>query len=36
VPEYELVLRAAYSAFNARDVEAAVNLMHPDMDVVEP
>jgi ketosteroid isomerase-like protein len=26
------LLRAAYRAFNARDVEAAVALMHPDVD----
>jgi ketosteroid isomerase-like protein len=28
----ESVLRAAYRAFNARDVEAAVALMHPEVD----
>jgi ketosteroid isomerase-like protein len=28
----ELLLRAAYAAFNARDVDAAVKLMHPDVD----
>jgi ketosteroid isomerase-like protein len=28
----EDILRAAYTAFNARDVEAAVELMHPDVD----
>jgi ketosteroid isomerase-like protein len=28
----EDVLRAAYAAFNARDVEAALELMHPDVD----
>lgn len=28
----EDVLRAAYRAFNARDVEAAVGLMHPEVD----
>jgi ketosteroid isomerase-like protein len=32
MPEAELVLRAAYRAFNARDVEAALELMHPDVD----
>jgi hypothetical protein len=32
MPEPELVLRAAYRAFNARDVEAAVHLMHPEVD----
>jgi ketosteroid isomerase-like protein len=32
VPEAEPVLRSAYQAFNARDVEAAVALMHPDVD----
>ncbi len=30
--EAEEVLRAAYRAFNARDVEAALELMHPDVD----
>lgn len=28
----EDVLRAAYAAFNARDIEAAVELMHPEVD----
>lgn len=28
----EDVLRAAYDAFNARDVEAAIALMHPNVD----
>jgi ketosteroid isomerase-like protein len=28
----EPILRAAYRAFNARDVDAAVALMHPDVD----
>ena len=28
----EDILRAAYSAFNARDVDAAIELMHPDVD----
>lgn len=28
----EQVLRAAYDAFNARDLDAAVELMHPDVD----
>jgi ketosteroid isomerase-like protein len=28
----ELILRSAYKAFNARDVEAAIKLMHPDVD----
>ena len=28
----EDILRAAYVAFNARDVEAALELMHPDVD----
>lgn len=32
VVEAELVLRSAYRAFNARDVEAAVELMHRDVD----
>jgi ketosteroid isomerase-like protein len=30
--EAELVLRSAYRAFNARDVDAAIELMHPDVD----
>ena len=30
--EPERVLRRAYEAFNARDVDAAVALMHPDVD----
>jgi ketosteroid isomerase-like protein len=32
VPRAELILRSAYRAFNARDVEAAIELMHPDVD----
>ena len=28
----EEILRAAYRAFNARDLEAAIELMHPDVD----
>jgi ketosteroid isomerase-like protein len=32
LPEYESLLRSAYQAFNARDIEAAVDLMHPDVD----
>jgi ketosteroid isomerase-like protein len=32
VEEGELLLRSAYHAFNARDVEAAVELMHPEVD----
>jgi ketosteroid isomerase-like protein len=32
MPEAELVLRSAYRAFNARDVEAAIDLMHPEVD----
>lgn len=32
MPEAERVLRAAYHAFNARDVEAALDLMHPEVD----
>jgi ketosteroid isomerase-like protein len=30
--ELELVLRTAYRAFNARDVDAALRLMHPEVD----
>jgi SnoaL-like protein len=32
MPEYESLLRSAYRAFNARDIEAAVELMHPEVD----
>jgi ketosteroid isomerase-like protein len=32
MPEAEQVLRSAYHAFNARDVEAAIELMHPEVD----
>lgn len=28
----EDILRAAYAAFNARDIEAALELMHPDVE----
>jgi ketosteroid isomerase-like protein len=28
----ELLLRSAYQAFNDRDIEGAVGLMHPDVD----
>jgi ketosteroid isomerase-like protein len=31
-PEDKDLLRRAYAAFNARDIEAAVALMHPDVD----
>ena len=30
--EHEELLRRAYEAFNARDVDAALSLMHPDVD----
>ncbi|HWO15938.1 MAG TPA: nuclear transport factor 2 family protein [Solirubrobacterales bacterium] len=30
--EAESILRSAYRAFNARDVEAALELMHPEVD----
>jgi hypothetical protein len=30
--EYEQLIRRAYDAFNARDIEAALALMHPDVD----
>jgi ketosteroid isomerase-like protein len=30
--EPEMVLRSAYDAFNARDIEAAVELMDPEVD----
>jgi ketosteroid isomerase-like protein len=32
MPDAELVLQSAYRAFNARDIEAAIELMHPDVD----
>jgi ketosteroid isomerase-like protein len=32
MPESESILRSAYAAFNARDVEAALELMHPEVD----
>jgi ketosteroid isomerase-like protein len=32
MPEDELLLRSTYAAFNARDVETAVELMHPEVD----
>jgi ketosteroid isomerase-like protein len=32
VEDAEATLRSAYRAFNARDVNAAVELMHPDVD----
>jgi hypothetical protein len=32
MPDTELVLRSAYRAFNARDIDAAVALMHTDVD----
>jgi ketosteroid isomerase-like protein len=30
--EAESILRAAYRAFNARDIESALELMHPEVD----
>jgi ketosteroid isomerase-like protein len=30
--DLEQLLRSAYRAFNARDIEAAIELMHPDVD----
>ena len=32
MPEAEQLLRSAYRAFNARDIEAAIELMHPEVD----
>jgi ketosteroid isomerase-like protein len=32
MPEAESILRSAYAAFNARDIDAALELMHPDVD----
>jgi hypothetical protein len=30
--EHEQLLRAVYAAFNARDIDAAIAAMHPDVD----
>jgi len=30
--EHEALMRSAYEAFNAQDIDAAVRLMHPDVD----
>jgi ketosteroid isomerase-like protein len=32
MPEHEALLRSAYDAFNVRDIEAATELMHPEVD----
>jgi ketosteroid isomerase-like protein len=32
MPDAEETLRSAYRAFNARDIEGAVKLMHPEVD----
>jgi ketosteroid isomerase-like protein len=32
MPALEQTVRSAYRAFNARDIDAAVELMHPDVD----
>lgn len=32
MPEAEEILRRAYGAFNARDIDAALSLMHPGVD----
>jgi hypothetical protein len=32
VPGAEEILRSAYRAFNARDIDTAVELMHPEVD----
>jgi hypothetical protein len=32
MPAGEQVLRSAYRAFNARDLEAAIALIHPEVD----
>jgi ketosteroid isomerase-like protein len=32
VPQVEELLRSAYRAFNARDIDAVLLLMHPDVD----
>jgi hypothetical protein len=31
-PAWDTLVQQAYAAFNARDVEAAVAFMHPDVD----
>jgi hypothetical protein len=32
MPDPESLLRSAYRAFNARDIDAALELMHPEVD----
>jgi hypothetical protein len=32
MPQAEVVLRSAYRAFNARDIEAVIQLTHPEVD----
>jgi len=32
MPDPELVLRSAYNTFNVRDIDAALELMHPEVD----
>jgi ketosteroid isomerase-like protein len=32
MPDAESILRSAYAAFNARDIEAAIELMDPEVD----
>jgi ketosteroid isomerase-like protein len=32
VPSAEEIVRSAYRAFNARDIEATIELMHPEVD----
>jgi ketosteroid isomerase-like protein len=32
MPDAEEILRSAYRAFNARDIAAAIELMHPEVD----
>ena len=32
MPDAESILRSAYDAFNARDIDAVLELMHPEVD----
>jgi hypothetical protein len=32
MPEAELLLRSVYLAFNAGDIDAAIELMHPEVE----
>jgi ketosteroid isomerase-like protein len=32
MPEHESLMRSAYDAFNSQDIDAAIQLIHPDVD----